>query len=269
VRKSSGTYRRRRRLWLTFIAPLLVGGLCGAARAEGGASIASAPAVTYGQQEFSNMAGGSHVTAECGLFGGFGGCCESYYHQFWSLSVLAGDMLTIDWESELPELELKLVPVGTTDFTLNKNKPVAEQQLENNGKNELKYRAPQSGSLPMDFKLCKVAPGPYDFTVYVSHTVRLFLDRRAKLPTRGTVAVSVRTLDGSPISDSALEVKLQVELHGHWHTVGSSQVSSGVANVPYRLARKQRHRRVDLRAMAQGPSYQVAVSAVIATGVVT
>jgi hypothetical protein len=268
VRKSSGICDLRRQcLRLTCITLLLVSGLCGTARAEGGASIASAPTVTYGQQEFSNIGGGSHVTAECGLFGGFSGCCESYYHQFWSLSVLAGDMLTIDWESEVPDLELKLLPVDTTDFTLNKNKAVAEQQLANNGKNELQYKAPQSGPLPMDFKLCKVAPGPYDFTVYVVHTVRLFLARRVKLPTRGTIAVPVRTLDGSPISDPTLQVKLQVKIHNHWHTVGISPVNSGVANVPYRLARKWRHKHVDLRAMAQGASYQVAIGAVIAVRV--
>lgn len=214
------------------------------------------------------MAGGSHVTAECGLFGGFSGCCESYYHQFWSLSVLAGDHLTVDWESTVLQTELKLLPVGTTDFTLSQSKVAAEQTLATNGKNELKYTAPQSGSLPMDFKLCTVTPGPYDFTAYVVHTVRVFIARRAKLPVRGTLTISVRTLDGGAVSDPGLGVTLQVRSHGRWHTVGSAAVSNGVASVPYRLARSLRKQRIGLRAIAQGARYQVATSAVVSTKVV-
>ena len=238
------------------IASLLV--VPGTAAAEGGASIASAPVVTYGQQEFGNLAGGAHVTATCDLV-----CCESYYHQFWSLSVLAGDNLTFDWESQAPETELKLLPIGTTDYTLEQTKPVAEQTLSGNGKNELQYKVSQTGTMPLDFKSCEVTPGPYDFTVYVKHTLRLFIPRRGVLPLRGTVAVSVRNPEGHPISDPGLQVLVQIQSHGHWRNIGSTSAGGGVASVPYTVPAGLRGSHASLRAIARGNEYEPASSATV------
>ena len=79
-----GTIRRS----LLLTALCLFGALLlpSSAMAEGGTSIATAPVVTWGEQEFGNTAQGTHLFVPHG------------FDQFWGLNVVAGDKLTIDWE---------------------------------------------------------------------------------------------------------------------------------------------------------------------------
>lgn len=209
------------------------------------------------------MAGGAHATVDCGLFGAFGGCCPSAYRQFWSLGVTAGDLLTIDWESQVPQVELKLLPVGITDYTFSQTRAVAEQTLASNGKNELAYTASQGGAMYLDFKLCEITSAPYDFTAYVVHAVRLFIARRGHMPLSGTIAVGVHTPVGEPITDPSLQITLEIKIRGHWYTAGNATPANGTASVSFRLSARLRHQHVRLRAIAHGSAYHAASSSAI------
>jgi hypothetical protein len=238
----------------------LLGGLmltsliCAPAWAEGGTSIAAAPAVAYGQQEFGSLSQGSNED----------GCI---YRSWWAVTVMAGDEVTVDWEAQDRYAYLHLYPLGTTDFTFPQANPVAESSLNDNLKAELTYQATQTGSLPLEFYAssdCGVAPpGPYSFTAYVVHTLRLFVAHRGRLPLSGTMAVGVHTPVGEPITDPNLQVMLEIKLRGHWHTVGTATPANGVASVPFSLSARLRHLHVSLRAIARGSAYHSASSAAI------
>ncbi len=246
----------RRCCWLSglFSALLLTSVICSPAWAEGGASIAAAPAVIYGQQEFGSLSQGPNVN----------GCT---YRSWWAVTVMAGDELTVDWEAQDRYAYLHLYPPGTTDFTFPQTSQVAESSLNDNLKAELTYQATQTGSLPLEFYAssdCDVAPpGPYSFTANVVHTLRLFIAHRGRLPLSGTLAVGVHTPVGEPITDPNLQVTLEVKVRGHWYTVGTATAVNGVANVPFRLSARLRHQHVSLRAIARGSAYHSTSSVAI------
>jgi hypothetical protein len=231
---------------------LLTSVICSPAWAEGGASIAAAPAVVYGQQEFGSLSQGPNENG-----------CVPLYRSWWTLPVMTGDEVTVDWETQDSNVYLHLYPPGTTDFTFPQTNPVAESFLNDNLKAELTYLAPQTGSLPLEFFAnsdCGVVPGPYAFTAYVIHSVRLFIAHRGRLPLSGTMAVGVHTPVGEPISDPNLQVMLEIKSRGHWYTAGTATPVNGLANIAFRLSAKLRHQHVSLRAVAHGSAYRAASS---------
>jgi hypothetical protein len=199
----------------------------------GGKSIESASAVVYGQQEFGNTAEGSYLTSSCGLFGGFAGCCEHAYRSFWSLSVVAGDQLTIDWESQALETELKLAPVGTTDYTLFQTELAAEQSLASNGKNQLTYKPPQSGVMPLYFRQCGNTPGPYDFVATDQHALVVSLDRTSYVTLNTGVTAHASLADGTPVPNG-----MAFWLNAYWprHGFANYEAKSSGGNLRFRLA---------------------------------
>jgi hypothetical protein len=115
----------------------------------------------------------------------------------------AGDDVTLDWETQQPELYMDLLPIGTTDFTFLDVAPLAQQTVQANYKAEATYTVPQDGQLPFEFKSdtgCQEPPAPYDFTATIQHGVVLSLTGPATLPMISTIAVGVHTPDGAPIT---------------------------------------------------------------------
>jgi hypothetical protein len=227
----------------------------------GGKNIASAPSVVYGQQQLGNTAEGSHLTSSCGLFGGFSGCCEAAYREFWSLNVTAGDLLTIDWESQVLATELKLLPVGTTDFNFFQTEVVADQSLPGNGKSELKYKAPQSGVMPLDFRVCEATPGPYDFIATDQHALVVSLNSRGYIIPTNTLTAQTNLADGSPAPDG-----LEFWLNAYWRRHGFAQYravsSGGSLRFPLALPRSTEHHTVTFVVVRPaGARYQAANSA--------
>jgi hypothetical protein len=234
------------------------------ALAEGGESIATAPVVQYGQQEFGSLVHGPEESF---------GHCIPVYGAWWVLPVVAGDALTIDWEGQYREDFIDLFAIGTTDFNLTPGAVVVSLQLGANSKGEANYRVPRTGNLPVEFVgyndfMCDIVPGPYAFTAYVKHTVRLALARRATLPRVGTLPVAVHNPDGGPVNDPGLQVSVQLRSRGGWVTVGSAPVVNSVAAVPLAVPARFRRQYVSVRAIAQGSAYRVATSAVIRVRVV-
>jgi hypothetical protein len=164
--------------------------------ADGGNSIASATPVVFGTQQFGNTATGAFQPGSCGWGGS-----EDAYRSFWSLGVMAGDLVTVDWESSEGDNEIRLLPMGTTDFTLFQVTPVAEQSLAGNGKNELQYTSPESGALTMYFRVCSGTPGPYDFLASDQHAVVVGLNRRLHIRRVAKIGGTASLADGTPVPD--------------------------------------------------------------------
>ena len=130
-------------------------------------SIAGAPIVPYGQPQFGNTAGpGTN----------FGGGCwgEGRVGKFWTLDGLAGDSVTIQWETNAFAVdEMYVFPVGTTDFNVSDADAYRSDEPNDNYKSEAKFTTPVGGSMPLTFTRCADATGgPYSFTAYVAHGVR-------------------------------------------------------------------------------------------------
>jgi hypothetical protein len=204
--------------------------------AEGATTIASAPVVAFGQQEFGNLADG-FITRH-------GPCETKQFTQWWSLSVVAGDQVTFDWEAQEADTGLSVFPVGTTDFNSAKESPVYSLGLSANKKNEGNFTATKSGGMPLNITAsepyCENAkPGPYDFTALV----------------KGTLRIGVHNPEGGPISAPALSVLVEVKLGSVWRPIGTSTVTSGAAIVQYKLPRSMRNRSTAMRVVASGAEY--------------
>jgi len=243
------------------IASLLV--VPGTAAAGGGASIAAAPAVAYGQQEFGNTAtdGGTNP----GSLSLEQQCSQTGDNGWWNLPVVAGDAVTIDWEAPAESYAM-VFPVGTTDFNVLGEQAVTHEMVSGNGKAALWFRATVSGTMPLVIGAggcTSTITGPYSFTASVKHEVRLSIPHRRVLPLRGTVAVHISTPEGQPVSDSALQVLVQIQSHGHWRSVGSATAAGGVANVPCTVPADLRGSHASLRAIARGNAYEPATSATV------
>jgi len=206
------------------------------ANAAGGKDIGSAPIVAYDQSQFGNTATDSDIEQ----------CNEK--DSWWLLPVASGDRITIDFEGEGVKYA-RVWPVGTTDFNIESTNYVDERESGSNGKGELVVKASQTGTMPLSFSNydCdfgdSVDPGPYDFTAYIKHGVRVAIPHRDSRPRRGTLAVTARTPDG-----------------GTWKRLGSASVSHSVANIAYSFLKSTRGKKVDLRAVASGDAYTTATS---------
>jgi hypothetical protein len=233
--------------------------------AAGGSSIATAPAVTYGQQEIGNTATGQYLEDSCGfLIGG--------HRSYWGLSVLAGDKVTINWEGT-PGTHLDLMPVGTTDYTLFQTDPALYQDLSSNGKNQAQYTAPATGVMPLFFRVCTYSgeePGPYAFIATVQHQLLTALTPIATIKRTSVITGATSLADGTPAPDGLL-----FHLVAKWHSGGqlvraatSATTVSGALSFNLALPPAAAGKTVRLSiSRAEDASYQATKSASINVGV--
>ncbi len=240
----------RRPTLIGVIAAIAVLASAATAHAEGGMSIASAPTVVYGQQEFGDIATGSVTGSSC-------------YRSFWSLPAIAGDEIVIDWEAQFLTTMLRVYPVGTNDFNLGSLieegfSYTAKSPLQDNGKDEEKFIAPVTGAMPMTLSsTCNPKEaGTYAFTAYVKHGLSVFLPRVSTLRHRSRIHVQVHSPDGGTVTTPAPDVVIEARLpRGRWRSLGRAPVTTSVATVAVRVPRVFWHRKVSLRATASGESY--------------
>lgn len=206
MKSQAGKARGKRKPWGRV---LLVAGLSllalalpqTSAMAEGGKTIATAPSVVYGQQEFGNTATGQEYPEKgCGFLGG-----GTYRDQFWLVNVTTGDLLTINWGG-VNGTKLWLYPPGTTDYTVFNYKTAAEQEQNPNGKNQLQYSVPVSGVMPLEFSVCDFGgeyegPGPYEFTATAQHGLAVNLLPRPHIRTNSVIHGSAALVSGTPVPD--------------------------------------------------------------------
>jgi hypothetical protein len=163
-----------------------------AANAAGGANIASAPTVAYGQHTFGNTATGKW------------GCQPAEY---WNLSMKAGDQVTVDWATTAREYAYKalIYPAGTTDFSINNVNALGYYEIGSNNHAEAVFSTGTSGSYPLIFVASGCGsephPGPYDFTATIQHGLTISLKSYAHIRTTTVIAATASTVDGVPVPD--------------------------------------------------------------------
>jgi hypothetical protein len=207
-------------------------------------SVAAGPLVTYGQQQFGSTANGGHL----------GYPASNSLDSFWNLGVAAGDQLTIDWEAKRGT-HLQVLPVGTTDFSLNQGEPFKVQGLNPEGKNELRFTAPQTGTMPMLLQTIDLYAGPYSFTAFVKHGLVLDMPRLSRLNHVAKVKVGIHTPDGGTINESSVRVTIEARLEGRWLAIGSAPVDGASALVHTHLPHSLWSATTSIRASASGRSY--------------
>ncbi|HEY5053191.1 MAG TPA: hypothetical protein VII45_07245 [Solirubrobacterales bacterium] len=216
------------------------------AAAEGGTSIAAGPLVPYGQQQFGN-------TANAGHLGGY------EIGSFWNLEVIAGDQVTLDWEAKRGT-HLEVFPAGTTDFNFDPGQKFKVQGLNSEGKGELGFTAPQTGTMPMALLTVEEYAGPYSFTAFVKHGLVLALPRVSHLGHVGKITVGVHTPDGGLAAASPIKVKIEARHAGRWLAIGAAPVVGSSARVSVQAPRSLWGSTVALRAAASGSAYGPAKS---------
>jgi len=231
------------------------------AGADGGPSIASAPTVTYGTQEFGNLNNGEAVQ---------GSCENTQYREFWLLPVTIGDRVTVNWEIEgwmsdgsESVAGVFVLPVGTNDYNIDNANDITSQNPNSEGKNTSTFTATQTGNIVLDFKNSTYGclNGPlfaYDFTAYVLHAMALGLPHVSSVREHQRIAVAVSSPGGGQVSGPA--VQLQLAYRGKWYVAGSATATNGVATVRLSYSRSLRGKRLRFRAVASGSSYMRATS---------
>lgn len=210
------------------------------AYAEGGKTISSAPAIAYGVHETGDTSNGGG--------GEFGDDCEDQFelnrNSFWQLPVTVGDQVTIDWGAVILDSTcLTVYPIGTNDFGLQSANPEHSTEQGSNGKQEMKFMAPASGNLILNFAAtalysgCTDCAGPYDFTAYVRHSLALNLAVPSTFPATGIATATVSQNTGTPVPDG-----LTFWLLAKWYEEGERKTYSttattagGVVNFPLAL----------------------------------
>lgn len=225
--------------------------LAAPALADGGKDIASATPVVYGQQQFGNTANG-------------GVDADDDHRSWWALGVTAGDRVTIKWQAQHLDTALHVLPVGTDDFNFPDADAFASDFLGDTGRSQLAFNAPRTGTMPMEFRVSyKEAAGPYDFTAYVKHAIRLSVPRAGSRPMTGSIPVGVRNPDGAPMSDPGLFVTLQAKRKRggkRYRAIGTASAGDGTANVAYKVPAALRGKKVLLRALGGGAAYRAETS---------
>lgn len=240
----------RRLLYALLVVTMLVLAAAASAQAEGGAGIASAPTVAFGQQEFGTLA---TPDAHC------------VYASWWLLPVTTGDSIQIDWEVHNEGIHLHVWAPGTNEFNFETRESL-KLVPNSNLKAESTFQATQTGDMPMRFAIAEehcpsvAVPGPYSFTAYVTHALNVALPHVGRLAHQGTLAVGVHNPEGVAINNPAIQVALQVKGPGVWRTIGTASVANGSAIVHYTVPAFERHRLIALRAVGHGPEYASASS---------
>jgi hypothetical protein len=240
---------------LALILSLLVGYPLPAS-AAGSTTIAGAPSIPIGVQQFGNTADGSQTSGSCG---------GRNYSQYWSLPVVAGDQVTVTWQADNLGTYFYVLPIGTTDFNVGDTSPERTFTLNSNGMAEAVFPATRTGTMPLRFYVssCGRDPGPYAFTAYVSHAVVVDFARPGSLPLTGTLQVTAHNPDGVPITSG---VSLDVQARrgeDPWTTVGSAAASGSPTPVGYVLPKEYAGEKVQIKVLANGAGYTGATSAVV------
>jgi hypothetical protein len=238
----------RRTATLILLVSVLALAVVVPAHAEGGSSIASAPTIVPGQQEFGKLA--SHDMGGCGTW--------------WLLPATSGDAIQLDWEVGDRWVVLSLYAPGTNDFNFPQTRPLANGQVNGNGKAELTYTAQQTGNIPLFLRdpgcYGSGVPGPYSFTAYITHALNLALPNIRALRKTGTLTVAVHNPEGGPINDPAVHVELQITGRGGWQRIGVATVANSAATIAFKVPARLRRQHVTLRALAHGTGYAPASS---------
>jgi hypothetical protein len=232
------------------------------ALAAGGGSIATAPTVSFGVQEFGNTAIDDPGDGFCSF--GAGGDPSANGRSFWLLSAITGDLFKIDFESTVPPAPnqfwegapgLGAYPVGTTDFNFDTESHVAGANTQDNGKGELVFTAPRTGTMVLRFANCSDndSSGAYDFVATVLHRAVLGVRTATNARRHRTkVSLSLHTPDGGLINPGGFTLFCATQQGRTFRTVAKVVPATG-CTVKWHKA--QRGKRQLVRLTVTGPGY--------------
>jgi hypothetical protein len=220
----------------------------GGALAAGGTSIAGAPVIHSGVSQTANT--NTDATVDGANHGPQAvGCWVNL--EYWLLPLSAGQKVQIQGAPIPPmtNLELGIFPPGTTDANIT----VAQPTLTGfpTSAHPLDFTAAASGNyIVVGGQNCYNSDGgPFSFEVAVSHTtatvtaaaaVTVALPSLTHLPVSGAITATVRTAQGTAVSDPSLVLKL----FGSWrsgsgapaaHLLDAAPAKHGTARFTYHL----------------------------------
>jgi len=232
--------------------------LASPAMAEGGGTIAAAPKVVFGQQEFGNLNNGGVVNVSF---------CGNVYEEFWLVPVTIGDRVSLDWEingwdpNSDGGAEIDLFPVGTTDFTIDNVQALLQSGPNSEGKQQISWTASSSGQMVVRIaSSCVSRPYAYDFTAYVTHALAVSVPATHIIHTGQQLTVGVHSPDGGTVSGP--KVVLQLRLSGRWISLGSAKTVNSAARVFIRVPAHYASQSGLLRAQVSGVGYKTTSSRV-------
>lgn len=239
------------RLWcLVRLAGLLAVmlGAAAPALADGGATIATAPVVPPGQQQFGNtLSGGAPAP---------GTHCNDNETQWWKLNLTAGDRVIVDWAVQQGTVSYLFVyPAATTDFNINSVNAVTSQSPGSNNDNEEIFTADRTGVWPIAF--CGALfhdGGPYNFTTKITHAI--VLEATARDEGRHVrITVAAHTPDGTALA-KGVAVSAFLSIAGHWRRVARASLRGTTVRLGFVPPASLRGKTVRLEVAVAGPSYQ-------------
>jgi hypothetical protein len=226
-------------------------------RASGGAAtIAGAPKISFGIQEFGNTDSVQPIN------------CDK--REWWVIPLIAGDHVVIDWENSSSAAGaswFELYAPGTTDFNINNNPKQylgpngtisSNTSINPNNRAETVFDAPSSGNYPLAFYAdnCRdqnQQPGAYDFKATLHHRARVVISITGS-SLKGSVSLQARYPDGSPIQSG-----LGATLYGYWNKgwtkLGQAVVAGGSMRIKYLLPPFLKGQTIRLEAKTGGPSF--------------
>lgn len=217
--------------------------------AAGGTSVANAPVVASGKQNFGNTANMPRDR-------------NGYHNEYWRLQLVSGDAVTINHGVASAQARYLLCwwPVGVTDFNIYNTSSSGCDEPDANGKSQLTFSAPRTGVYPLRFQSYGSGSGPFEFVTYIRHGMRLFIPATSSVSRTGSVSVQVRNPDGAPVTDKGLRVTLR----GIWgkkaHTLGKTTAANGLAKFKLNLPASLKGQTIRIRAIGQGSNYIGALS---------
>ncbi len=198
----------------------------------GSGTIAAASVITLNTPEFGNSALGPDAPPNTG---------PVWNGQYWLVPLTTGDraQIVVTLLSNSSNFAVGVWPPGTTDETISSTSPVAT------GGVNMTFTPAVTGTYVVLIGTQSGAwgdqDGPFSFAVTALHQAFAYLPPRLTIAPHGHVVVLVRYMDGTPVTGSALRLRLV----GVWkdtsyvpasrHTLGVAPVVSGRAVFTFHL----------------------------------
>ena len=246
-----------RAVFITLCA--LVVALCWApaALADGGNTIASAPYVAYGQQEFGNAV----VNGDPNI-----GCYDPHGqgNSWWNLPVMAGDHVTVNLEGQTANddgFDGKVYAPGTNDYSVADADVYQWASPGGSNYDQLTFQAPRDGVMPLDINSCD-SSATYDFIAYDLHRLVTNIGWQG-VPSqhRTNVWVVASNADGQRVN-TLLACTVQQRYGGAWHNLGTVSAASGVCGWYFTWHASSRGHAFPFRAIVWGSGYQTTATRV-------
>lgn len=182
--------------------------------------------------------------------------------EFWVVSLIAGDQVTLKGTSLAPaaQLYVDIFPAGTTDADLASVQPLLSDPL-----GSVSLSATKTGVYPIligTSDQCGASDGPFNFAVFVVHKAVIKLPRLRQVARQGTLTVSVEAPDGTAITNAHLRLRLLGSYPSSRgaaateHLLATATPVSGTALFSFALPRATAGTSISLEVTTSGVDYQ-------------